>query len=178
VGELYFISKNSGLQNQFVINVRKGLDGEDQVFIDPNAIDPAGTTTFSLMGGDQKDRYMAVGVQKAGSDWQDITVYDLGTMKQLPDVLKWAKFSGVAWYKDGFFYSRYPEPAKGTELSAASKFQKVYYHKLGDATGEGRAGLGEQGERRPVRGRRGHRRGGIRHPVRELRYRWLRDVLP
>lgn len=133
VGELYFISKNSGLQNQFVINVRKGLDGEDQVFIDPNAIDPAGTTTFSLMGGDQKDRYMAVGVQKAGSDWQDITVYDLGTMKQLPDVLKWAKFSGVAWYKDGFFYSRYPEPAKGTELSAASKFQKVYYHKLGEA---------------------------------------------
>jgi prolyl oligopeptidase len=133
VGELYFISKNSGLQNQFVINVRKGLDGEDQVFIDPNAIDPAGTTTFSLMGGDQKDRYMAVGVQKAGSDWQDITVYDLGTMKQMPDVLKWAKFSGVAWYKDGFFYSRYPEPAKGTELSAASKFQKVYYHKLGDA---------------------------------------------
>jgi prolyl oligopeptidase len=133
VGELYFISKNSGLQNQFVINVRKGLDGEDQVFIDPNAIDPAGTTTFSLMGGDHKDRYMAVGVQKAGSDWQDITVYDLGTMKQMPDVLKWAKFSGVAWYKDGFFYSRYPEPAKGTELSAASKFQKVYYHKLGDA---------------------------------------------
>ena len=133
VGELYFISKNSGLQNQFVINVRKGLDGEDQVFIDPNAIDPAGTTTFSLMGGDHKDRYMAVGVQKAGSDWQDITVYDLGTMKQTTDVLKWAKFSGVAWYKDGFFYSRYPEPAKGTELSAASKFQKVYYHKLGDA---------------------------------------------
>jgi prolyl oligopeptidase len=133
VGELYFISKNSGLQNQFVINVRKGLDGEDQVFIDPNAIDPAGTTTFSLMGGTSKDRYMAVGVQKAGSDWQDITVYDLTTMKQLPDVLKWAKFSGVAWYKDGFFYSRYPEPAKGTELSAASKFQKVYYHKLGDA---------------------------------------------
>jgi hypothetical protein len=37
-----------------VINVRKGLDGEDQVFIDPNAIDPAGTTTFSLMGGTSK----------------------------------------------------------------------------------------------------------------------------
>jgi prolyl oligopeptidase PreP (S9A serine peptidase family) len=46
--------------------------------------------------------------------------------------LKWAKFSGVAWYKDGFFYSRYPTPKKGTELSAASQFQKVYYHKLGD----------------------------------------------
>jgi prolyl oligopeptidase len=133
VGDLYFISKNSGLQNQYVINVRQGLDGNDVVFIDPNAVDPAGTTTFGLMGASKDDRYMAVGVQKAGSDWQDITVYDLSTMKQLPDVLKWAKFSGVAWYKDGFFYSRYPEPAKGTELSAASKFQKVYYHRLGDA---------------------------------------------
>ncbi|HMW96142.1 MAG TPA: prolyl oligopeptidase family serine peptidase [Flavobacteriales bacterium] len=132
VGDLYFIWKNSGLQNQFVINVRKGLDGEDQVFIDPNAVDPAGTTTFSPVGSSNDHRYMAVGVQKAGSDWQDITVYDLSTLKQLPDVLKWAKFSGAAWYKDGFFYSRYPEPAKGTELSAASKFQKVYYHKLGD----------------------------------------------
>jgi prolyl oligopeptidase len=132
VGDLYFVWKNSGLQNQAVINVRKGLDGEDQVFIDPNAIDPAGTTTFSPIGSSTDDRYMAVGVQKAGSDWQDITVYDLSTLKQLPDVLKWAKFSGTAWYKNGFFYSRYPEPAKGTELSAASRFQKVYYHKLGD----------------------------------------------
>ncbi len=132
VGDLYFIWKNSGLQNQFVINVRKGLDGEDQVFFDPNAVDPAGTTSFSPVGSSNDHRYMAVGVQKAGSDWQDITVYDLSTLKQLPDVLKWAKFSGAAWYKDGFFYSRYPEPAKGTELSAASKFQKVYYHKLGD----------------------------------------------
>ncbi|MBL7945930.1 MAG: S9 family peptidase [Flavobacteriales bacterium] len=132
VGELYFIWKNSGLQNQSVIHVRKGLDGEDQVFIDPNTIDPNGTTTFSPLGSSSDDRYMAVGVSKAGSDWQDIIVYDLTTLKQTSDELKWAKFSGAAWYKDGFFYSRYPEPKKGTELSGAARFQKVYYHKLGD----------------------------------------------
>ncbi len=132
VGELYFIWKNSGLQNQSVIHVRKGLEGTDEVFIDPNAIDPKGTTTFSPLGASTDHRYMAVGVNRAGSDWQDIIVYDLTTLKQTNDLLKWAKFSGAAWYKDGFFYSRYPEPAKGTELSAASKFQKVYYHKLGD----------------------------------------------
>ena len=132
VGDLYFIQKNSGLQNQFVTYVRKGVDGEDKVFIDPNAIDPAGTTTFNLMGASNDDRYMAVGVQRAGSDWQDITLWDLSTLKEMTDVLKWAKFSGVAWYKNGFCYSRYPEPAKGTELSGASKFQKVYYHRIGD----------------------------------------------
>lgn len=132
VGNLFFIYKNSGLQNQSVIYVREGLDGEDKVFIDPNAIDPAGTTSIGLMGASKDDRYMAVSVQKAGSDWQDITVWDLKTMKPMADTLKWAKFSGVAWYKDGFFYSRYPTPAKGTEFSAASQWQKVYYHKLGD----------------------------------------------
>ncbi len=132
VGDRYFIWKNSGLQNQFVIYSRLGLDGEDEVFIDPNAIDPSGTTTFNPIGTSTDHKYMAVGVQKAGSDWQDITVYDLTTMKPMSDVLKWAKFSGTAWYKNGFFYSRYPAPTKGTELSAASKFQKVYYHKLGD----------------------------------------------
>ncbi len=132
VGDLFFINKNSGLQNQSVIYVRKGLDGEDKVFIDPNAIDPAGTTSIGLMGASMDHRYMAVSVQKAGSDWQDITLWDLKEMKPMADTLKWAKFSGVAWYKDGFFYSRYPAPAKGTELSAASQWQKVYYHKLGD----------------------------------------------
>ncbi|HNU56830.1 MAG TPA: hypothetical protein PKN30_09575, partial [Flavobacteriales bacterium] len=132
VGQLYFIWKNSGLQNQSVIYVRKGLEGADEVFIDPNAIDPKGTTTFSPLGASTDHRYLAMGVNRAGSDWQDIIVYDLTTMKQTSDELKWAKFSGAAWYKDGFFYSRYPTPAKGTELSGAAKFQKVYYHKLGD----------------------------------------------
>lgn len=132
VGDLYFISKNSGLQNQFVINVRKGIDGEDNVFIDPNAIDPAGTTTFNMLGASKDDKYMAIGVQKAGSDWQDIEVWDLTTLTKTNDLLQWCKFSGAAWYKNGFFYSRYPSPKKGTELSAASKFQKVYYHVVGE----------------------------------------------
>lgn len=132
VGNLFFSTKNSGLQNQGVIYVRTGLDGTDKVFIDPNQVDAKGTTSIGLMGASKDDRYMAVNVQKAGSDWQDITLWDLKTMTPTADTLQWAKFSGVAWYKDGFFYSRFPEPKKGTELSAASQFQKVYYHKLGD----------------------------------------------
>ncbi|HQV52772.1 MAG TPA: prolyl oligopeptidase family serine peptidase [Flavobacteriales bacterium] len=131
VGDLFFQYRNSGLQNQSVIYVRKGIDGEDQVFIDPNEIDTKGTTSIGLMGASNDDKYMAVSVQKAGSDWQDIILWDLKTMKELPDVLKWAKFSGVAWFKNGFFYSRYPEPTKGTELSASNEWQKVYYHTMG-----------------------------------------------
>ena len=132
VGNLFFTYKNSGLQNQSVIYVRDGLEGVDKVFIDPNLVDPAGTTAIGLMGASKDDRYMAVSVQKAGSDWQDITLWDLKTLTPMKDTLQWAKFSGVAWWKDGLFYSRYPEPAHGTELSAANQWQKVYFHKLGD----------------------------------------------
>ncbi len=132
VGDLYFQYRNSGLQNQSVIYVRKGIDGEDKVFIDPNAIDPKGTTSISLGGYSTDHRYIVVQIQKAGSDWQEFEVWDLKEMKKLSDKLSWVKFSGASWYKDGFFYSRYPTPAKGTELSAASLWQKVYYHKIGD----------------------------------------------
>ena len=41
------------------------------------------------------------------------------------------KASGVSWQGDGFYYSRYPEPEKGKELSSKNEFQAVYFHKVG-----------------------------------------------
>lgn len=131
IGDLYFQYRNSGLQNQSVIYVRKGIDGEDTVFIDPNAIDPAGTTSINLSGASLDRRYMVVNVQKAGSDWQELEIWDLSTMTRLSDKLEWVKFSGASWFKDGFFYSRFPEVKEGSKFSAASLGQMVYYHKVG-----------------------------------------------
>ena len=131
VGDNYFIYKNDGLQNQSVIYKRKGRDGEDVVFIDPNALSEDGTVTASLMGASEDDRYIAVNRSEAGSDWSQIRVMDVETGEETGDILRWIKFSGAAWFKDGFFYSRYPEPQEGDELSAANTFHRVYYHKLG-----------------------------------------------
>ncbi|MCH2198712.1 MAG: prolyl oligopeptidase family serine peptidase [Flavobacteriales bacterium] len=131
VGEYYFIYKNDGLQNQSVIYVRKGRDGEDRVFIDPNALSEDGTVTASLMGASNDDKYVAVNRSEAGSDWSQIRVMNVETGEETGDILRWVKFSGAAWYEDGFFYSRYPEPQEGDEYSAANTFHRVYYHKLG-----------------------------------------------
>ena len=68
----------------------------------------------------------------SGGDWQEMEVMEVATKKKLTDKLKWLKFTGAAWYKDGFYYSRYDEPKKGEALSGQNQFQKVYYHKLGD----------------------------------------------
>jgi prolyl oligopeptidase len=54
--------------------------------------------------------------------------------EKLDDHLKWIKFSGMSWYKDGFYYSRYDAPKQGEELSGVNENNKVYYHKAGNAT--------------------------------------------
>lgn len=131
VGEYYFFYKNDGLQNQAVIYYQKGRDAEPEVFIDPNALSEDGTISVSLLGSSKDDKYIAFSQSKAGSDWKEIYVKEIATNTTLDDKLVWVKSTGAAWYKDGFYYSRYPEPAPGTELSADNKNHSIYYHKLG-----------------------------------------------
>jgi prolyl oligopeptidase len=131
IGEYYFLYKNSGLQNQSVIYRRKGIEGQDEVFIDPNLISADGTVSVELLTASKDDKYVCFAQSEAGSDWQMIKVYDVASGKETGDVLKWVKFSGSSWFRDGFFYSRYPEPGVGSEYSGVNVDHKVYYHKLG-----------------------------------------------
>jgi prolyl oligopeptidase len=130
-GEYYFMFRNSGLEPQGKYFVRKGEEGAEEVFLDINALSAEGTTAASLLGADDSNRYMAVSVNEAGSDWGRIEVFDIATKTRLSDRLEWVKFSGATWYKDGFFYNRYPAPEKGKELSGNNEYHMVYYHKLG-----------------------------------------------
>ncbi|MGH1435333.1 MAG: prolyl oligopeptidase family serine peptidase [Lewinella sp.] len=135
-GDYYFFYKNDGLQNQAVIYYQKGLDGEPEVFIDPNTWSEAGTTAISLVGFSEDDRYVAFTVADAGSDWRKIKVMEVATKKELDDELEWVKFSGAGWSGDGFFYSRYPAPKAGQELSGNNQYHSVYFHKLGTPQSE------------------------------------------
>ncbi|MEM1219902.1 MAG: S9 family peptidase, partial [Bacteroidota bacterium] len=95
-GDYYFFYKNDGLQNQSVIYFQKGLEGEPEVFLDPNALSEDGTVAISLMGFSKDDKYVAFSRQDAGSDWQEIRVMEVATKTELPDVLEWVKFSGAS----------------------------------------------------------------------------------
>jgi prolyl oligopeptidase len=130
VGEYYFFSKNDGLQNQSVIYIQKGLDGEPEVFIDPNELSPDGTIRIGLLGASYDNRYMAISRSEAGSDWREIRIMEVATKRELEDRLQWVKFSGASWQSDGFYYNRYDKPEPGQELTAQNQFQKVFYHKL------------------------------------------------
>ena len=131
-GEYYFFSKNDGLQNQSVTYIQKGLDGQPEVFLDPNLLSADGTVRAGIIGFSNDKKYVSITRGEAGSDWTEIRVMEAATKTELPDRIQWVKSSGTGWFKDGFFYSAYDKPAPGQELTAKNEFQKIFYHKLGD----------------------------------------------
>ncbi len=131
VGEYYFSLRNNGLQNQSVLYRQRGLDGTPEVYFDPNALSDDGTVALGAISFSDDDKYFAYALSQSGSDWVEIHVMEVESGVKLADVIRWVKFSGAAWGKSGFYYSRYDEPLPGTELSAQNRFQKVYHHTLG-----------------------------------------------
>lgn len=131
-GGRYYYSKNSGIQNQFVQYSKETLDGEERMVLDPNTFSADGTVSLSTFSPSEDGKYIGYGTSSAGSDWNEFFVMDALSLQKLDDHIKWIKFSGMSWYGDGFFYSRYPEPAKGEELSGMNENNKVYFHKIGD----------------------------------------------
>ena len=128
-GPYYFYSKNDGLQNQSVLYIQKGLEGAPEVLIDPNAWGE--TTRLGAFVPSADAKYAVYGMQENGADWSTYKVMELATKKTLPDTLKWIKVSGVAWQGHGFYYSRYPEPAKGTDRAGINEDHRVYFHQVG-----------------------------------------------
>jgi len=125
----YFIYKNNGLQDQWVLYVKDDLDAPERILIDPNTLSEDGSISLGSISMSKDGKYISYKLSTDGSDWNEIHVKTIDG-KKLPDIIKWVKSSGVSWYKDGFFYSRYDEP-KESVLSQKNENNKVYYHKLG-----------------------------------------------
>ena len=137
-GGKYFYFKNDGLQNQYVLYVADSVTDKGRVLLDPNTLSADGTVALSGLAISKDGKTMAYGLSAAGSDWQEWRFRNVETGADLPDHLKFIKFSGASWTKDGkgVFYSRYPEPDEKSKLSAVNHYQKLYYHKLGTPQSE------------------------------------------
>ncbi len=124
-----FYFKNDGLQNQSVLY--EVTEEGEKVLLDPNKLSDDGTTSLGTYSFSKDGKYFGYGLAEGGSDWRTIYVKDLDSGKELSEKIKWVKFSGISWFKDGFFYSRYPAPKSNTKYSGKNEFHKVYYHKMG-----------------------------------------------
>jgi prolyl oligopeptidase len=128
----YFFFKNDGLQNQAVLYQQPSLTADPAPLLDPNLLAADGTVALSTLAVSDDARLLAYGTSASGSDWEEFRVRDVTTGRDLADHLRWIKFSGASWTKDGvgFFYSRYPEPGDKA-LTDVNRFQRVYYHRVG-----------------------------------------------
>ena len=132
-GGHWFYRRNSGLQRQAVWYTRATLDGPEQVLLDPNVLSPDGSVALSQFSPSPDGTHYVYGLSEGGSDWETFYVRDFATGRSSADTVRWVKFSGASWTKDGkgFFYSRFPEPPAGKEIQTALVNGTLYYHRLG-----------------------------------------------
>ena len=131
-GNRYIFSKNDGTQDQPALYIQEGLEGEPKTLLDPNTLSKDGTVALNSLSPSKDGRYLAYGLSTSGSDWQEIFVRDTETHQDLDDLLKWTKFTEMAWKPDnsGFFYNTLPETGSVPEEDQ-NNYGKVYWHKIG-----------------------------------------------
>ena len=107
-----------------------------RVIVDPNALNPKGTTAIDWFVPSPDGKKVAVSLSDNGSEDGTLHVFDVGSGREIGEAISRVQYptagGSLAWRADsaGFWYTRYPGP----ERPAAEQhfFQKVYFHRIGD----------------------------------------------
>ena len=149
-GLLFAIKTQPPKLQPFLVTLSSPDDpGSGRAVVDPNALDPSGSTTIDFYVPSLDGKLVAVSLSKGGSEEGSVSVFEVATGKQLPDLIprvNGATAGGsVAWNADatGFWYTRYPRA--GERATADLDFyQQIYFHQLGAQTTEDKYALGKE----------------------------------
>lgn len=121
-GGRYFFSKRSSNQDLFVIYMRKGLKGEDEVLLDPHPMSPDHTVSVGLRDVSKDGTLLAYQVREGGADETTIHFMDIDSRKNLADQMPKGRYFSISMMRDksGFYYSRLEKEGP-----------RVYYHPMG-----------------------------------------------
>lgn len=135
-GNYTYFYKNDGLQNQSVLY--RQLEGkEPEVFLDPNKFSEDGTSSLAGIDFTKDGSMAAYQFSEGGSDWRKVVVIKTEDKSIVGDTLIDVKFSGLAWRgNEGFYYSSYDKPKKGSTLSGLTQYHKLFFHQLGTSQKE------------------------------------------
>jgi prolyl oligopeptidase len=131
-GGRYFWTRNDGRQDQSVLEVADGLQAQPRLLLDPNLLSPDATIALTDFRPSPDGRFLAYALSDGGTDWKLWRVRDVETAQDLPEVLRFTKFTEVSWDRDssGFYYSRYPA-ANGNHGNDKQQVV-IYHHRLRD----------------------------------------------
>ena len=139
-GKYYFYTRRQGSQNQPILYVREGVNGEpgdglstkDRVLVDVNKMSTDGTVALDWWFAAEDGKYVAYGTSPSGSEISTLRVIETASGKLLPDSIERTRAASLAWKRDdsGFFYTRYPK--KGDVPEGQEVYNRhVFYHALG-----------------------------------------------
>jgi prolyl oligopeptidase len=131
-GPYYFYTRRDAGQNQPILYVREGLNGQDRILINPNQLSSDGTVALDWWYPSKDGKYVAYGTSPGGSEVSTLSIIENATGKLLPDTIERTRAASLAWMPDnsGFYYTRYPkkgEVPQGQEVY----YRHVFYHSLG-----------------------------------------------
>ncbi len=120
----------------------------ERILVDPNVIDPTGGTSIGWFVPTPDGKHVAVSLSKGGAERGDVHVFDVAQAKDGKDVVPQADGAGsgscLAWKGDGsgFFYTH---KAREADAPKDGDYQRVYFHKLGDAVEKDTFAVGKDG---------------------------------
>jgi prolyl oligopeptidase len=106
-----------------------------RVIVDPNTLDPAGTTAIDWFVPSPDGTRLAVSLSERGSEDGSLHVFEVATGKEMGEVIPRVQYptggGSLAWAADGtgFCYTRYPGPERPAEEQHF--YQRIYFHTLG-----------------------------------------------
>lgn len=148
-GDYLYFYKNDGLQNHSVLYRKKGEDGSEELFLDPNTFSKDATTVMRSISFTRDGSLATFLLSEGGSDWNKAVTIRTADKQIVEDTLQHIKFSGISWRgNEGFYYSSYDKPT-GSHLSSKTQHHKLFFHRLGTKQSEDELVFG--GEQTPRR---------------------------
>jgi prolyl oligopeptidase len=136
-GNILFAMAFQPPKNQPYLVTIKSPDQPDsaRIIVDPNVINPKGTTAIDFYVPSRDGRLVAVSMSEGGTEEGTGYVYEVATGKQLTDKIPRLEVMGggsLAWNADatGFWYTRSPQPGERPKEDM-NFYQQIYFHKLG-----------------------------------------------
>ena len=148
-GMLFAIKSQPPKLQPFLVTLASVDDAASaRVVVDPNAMDPSGSTTIDFYEPSLDGKLVAVSLSKGGSEEGSVSVFEVATGKRfaddVPRVNGATAGGSVAWNGDasGFWYTRYPRAGERPPADL-NFFQQIYFHRLAVPTAQDEYALGK-----------------------------------
>jgi prolyl oligopeptidase len=147
-GTLFAMKFQPPAQQPWIVTLKSADDpASERVVLDPNRLNPKGTTAIDWAVPSLDGKLIAVSLSENGSEEGTLFIYDVETGKPLPDKIPRVQYptggGSAAWNADGtgIYYTRYPPPGE-KPAADLNFFQQIYFHRLGTPVEEDHYELG------------------------------------